>query len=205
MNTIEVKSKPVRLWPAALIAGVAFLGAALELAWPDGPYAEGRPIRMQIEALGLPLIITSIATSAVRVWVSLANFVPVVGVGTAAGALLLAALNWRRMGQPHTFVVVLLLAFVVATMPRAKLFSEGIYLGYLVVALMHVGVGVVLFVLQRNDIAQFRLTHARSVKSASLVIGAFIALVGVIAQSVLSYVGIALALQANLLFGGRVQ
>ena len=33
---MQTTAKPARLWPAVFIAGVALLGALLELAVPDG-------------------------------------------------------------------------------------------------------------------------------------------------------------------------
>lgn len=197
------KPKPVRLWPIALIVAVALFGALLEVVLPDGVYAEGRPVRLWIEAQGWPSILTLILTSAVRVWVSIATLVPVVGVGTVSGALLLAALNLGRMGQRHNAVMTALLGLVFATLPRAKLFGEGIYFGHWWVAALHVVVAIGLYRQQRFARVNFGLQARYSVVSASGLGGILIALLGCAAQSALSYLGLALAMQANLFFAGQ--
>jgi len=203
-KTKSLEPKPVRLWPPALVAGIAFLGGVLELVWPDGVYAEVRPIRLQIEALGLPAFITTSATVLTRVGVGLAYVIALTSVGTAAGALLLGALNERRMRHSHKFVIYLLCAVVITLVPRAKLFGEGIYFGYLIVAVTHLGLGVALLVLQRTDIARFRATYPPGIRPANVVLGLLIALAGVVIQSALSIAGFEAVLQTNLFTGGNI-
>lgn len=197
MITAAPNLKPVRLWPATFVAGVALLGGLSELVLPDGVYAEGRPVRLWIESLGLPDLITAIASSLVRGWVTVATLVPLIGVGTMAGALLLAALNWRRMRQPHKAAVHVMLALVTATVPRAKLFAEGVYGGHVIVAALHIALAVYLYRIQHRDIAAFRTGTQVPARRANLIAGIGVAAFGALLQSALSYVGIALAVQAN--------
>lgn len=193
----------VRVWPIPLIVMVALIGALFEVALPDGVYAEGRPVRLWIEAQQWPAMLALLATTAVRVWVTIATLVPVIGVGTVSGALLLAALNLRTMGQRHTAVMTVLLALVFATLPRAKLFAEGVYFGHWLVALLHILVAMGLYRQQRTAFANYRAHVSASLASKNLFSGALIALMGCAAQSGLSYLGLALATQANLFFAGQ--
>ena len=191
---------PVRLWSAGFVASVALIGGLLELALPDGVYAEGRPVRMWIEAQGLPDLVVALGSGLVRAWVSVALLVPVVGVGTAAGALLLAAVNWRRMRQPHAATVHVLLAFVIAATPRAKLFSEGVYGGNIWVGVLHLALAAYLFIAQRRVQTAHDAQPGQTSRRANVLAGVAIALLGAAMQSALSYVGIALAVQTNAFF-----